>query len=269
LTATVASPGAQPPEAGAEESPTGSQEAQLGAPPGAELVFGDRLPLAVKYAELLAGSGVRQGLIGPREASRIWDRHILNCAAVAPLVGPTQRVIDVGSGAGLPGLVLAIALPTVHVDVVEPLLRRSTWLATTVAELGLGNVTVRRARAEELAGEISAAVVVARAVAPLGRLGGWCLPLVAPGGRMLALKGESAAAELRRDWPQLRRLGARSAHVLTVGEGQGPPVTTVVEVIAGMGRGSTVGPTLRRPSSRRNENLTATPRRAGRAVGGR
>src|SRR4051812_18270942 len=166
------------------------------APPAAAAVFGDRLPLAVRYAKLLAGAGVERGLLGPRETPRLWERHLLNCAGLTELIEPGQQVLDVGSGAGLPGIVLAIRRPDLQVVLVEPLLRRATFLTEAVEELGLANVSVRRARAEDLAGVISAPVVVARAVAPVDRLGAWTLPLLLPGGRLLALKGEAAEGEL-------------------------------------------------------------------------
>ncbi len=154
------------------------------------------------FTELLAGPGVERGLIGPREVPRLWSRHVLNCAVVADpatgLVPAGSLVGDVGSGAGLPGLVWAIARPDVRMVLVEPLLRRSTFLQETVDSLGLqGQVTVWRGRAEDAAGSIPVLdVVTARAVAPLSRLLGWTIPLLRPGGRLLALKGESAATEV-------------------------------------------------------------------------
>jgi 16S rRNA (guanine527-N7)-methyltransferase len=150
-----------------------------------------------RYAALLATAGVERGIIGPREVPRIWERHLVNCAVVAEPGGPVPlgaSVIDVGSGGGLPGLVWAICRPDLSVVLLEPLLRRTTFLAEAVAELGLGNVEVARGRAEEYGG--SAEIVTARAVAPLGRLAAWCLPLVRPGGALLALKGASVAEEI-------------------------------------------------------------------------
>jgi 16S rRNA (guanine527-N7)-methyltransferase len=119
-------------------------------------VFGDRLDLAVRYAELLAADAIVRGLIGPAEVPRLWVRHLINCAVLGELIAPGRRVLDVGSGAGLPGLPLAIARPDLEVVLVEPLLRRSTWLEETVERLGLTSVEVRRGRAEELAGSLSA-----------------------------------------------------------------------------------------------------------------
>src|SRR5205085_5221194 len=138
---------------------------------------GDRVDLARAFAAHLADTGVSRGLLGPREVPRLWSRHVLNCAAVAPLVPAGAQLVDVGSGAGLPGVVLALARPDLHVTLVEPLLRRVTWLEEVTKDLDLGNVTVVRARAEDLPKEW-ADVATARAVAPLVKLSAWCLPLV-------------------------------------------------------------------------------------------
>jgi 16S rRNA (guanine527-N7)-methyltransferase len=205
------------------------------APAAAGAVFGDRLPLAERYAGLLAGPGVERGLLGPRETPRLWDRHLLNCAGLAELLAPGQRVLDVGSGAGLPGVVLAIRREDIDVELVEPLLRRATFLTEVVAELGLGNVTVRRARAEELAGKVTADVVTARAVAPLDRLASWTMPLLVAGGRLLALKGESAESELATARPAMRKAGAESADVVTVGSAEQLTQARVVVVVRGPG----------------------------------
>jgi 16S rRNA (guanine527-N7)-methyltransferase len=205
------------------------------APPAASAVFGDRLPLAVRYAELLAGPGVERGLLGPREAPRLWDRHLLNCAGLTELLEPGQEVLDAGSGAGLPGVVLAIRRTDLSVVLVEPLLRRATFLAEVVEELGLDNVSVRRARAEELAGKELVDVVTARAVAPLDRLAAWTLPLLRAGGRLLALKGDQADAELAAGRPSLRRAGAESAEVVTVGSAADLTQARVVVVVRGAG----------------------------------
>ena len=151
----------------------------------------------VAFTEILSTDGVERGLIGPREVDRLWDRHILNCAVAATAVSRETTVVDVGSGAGLPGIVWAIVRPDLEVICVEPLLRRVNFLTETITRLDLTNrVQVRRGRAEDLAGEIQAPVVTARAVAPLERLVGWTMPLVAPGGELLALKGAAAEAEV-------------------------------------------------------------------------
>lgn len=197
---------------------TGLLSAAPPAPAAACAVFGDRLPVLAAYAALLAGAGVQRGLVGPRETPRLWDRHLLNCAGLAELVEPGAVVLDLGSGAGLPGLVLAAQRPDLSIVLVEPLLRRATYLTEAVEALDLRSVVVRRARAEELAGEVVVDVVTARAVAPLDRLAGWALPLLRPGGRLLAQKGERAEAELSESRAALRRAGASSASVVLVGD---------------------------------------------------
>lgn len=178
-----------------------------------------------RYVEWLCGAGVERGLMGPREAERIWERHIANCAALAELVPMGATVIDIGSGAGLPGLVLAIVRPDLTVTLVEPLQRRCDFLTEVVADLGL-SVRVVRGRASDV--DIPPAqVVTARAVAPLDRLLGWALPLVAPGGVVLAMKGANAAAEIAQ---AARQLAGRTADVVTCGADFTTPVTTVVRV---------------------------------------
>ncbi|MFI5913901.1 16S rRNA (guanine(527)-N(7))-methyltransferase RsmG [Dactylosporangium sp. NPDC051541] len=200
--------------------------------PAAEKVFGDRLPIAVRFAGLLVTDGVVRGLIGPREAPRIWERHLLNCAVVADLLPTGASVVDVGSGAGLPGMVLAVARPDLSVTLVEPLARRTAFLEEAVTALGLERTSVVRARAEECVGKVPLAdVVTARAVAPLDRLAGWCLPLTAIGGRMLAMKGASAAAEVAEHAKVLTRLGAGTASVRTCGDAVLAEPTTVVDVV--------------------------------------
>jgi len=180
----------------------------------------DRLPLAERYAELLATEGVVRGLIGPREAPRLWERHLLNCAVLAELVPPAASVADVGSGAGLPGVVLAIARTDLRVTLVEPLLRRTRFLDEVVEALGLQEqVEVVRARAEELAATRTFDVVTARAVAPLDRLARWCLPLVDPGGELVAMKGASARAEVEAAMPALTALGCADPVVVELGAG--------------------------------------------------
>lgn len=197
--------------------------------PAAAQLFGSRLHLARRYAELLATDGVVRGLIGPREAPRIWDRHLLNCAAVAELISAGETIVDVGSGAGLPGIVLAIARSDISVTLIEPLARRTAFLTEVVDALELDNVTVRRGRAEEAAGLV-ADVVTARAVAPLDRLAGWCLPLARIGGRLLALKGSSAEDEIAEHQAAVARLGGGPATVVRCGLGLIDPPTTVVEI---------------------------------------
>ncbi|WFE30658.1 16S rRNA (guanine(527)-N(7))-methyltransferase RsmG [Solwaraspora sp. WMMD791] len=204
-------------------------------PTAAAEIFGpQRLPLAVRYADLLATEGTLRGLIGPREVPRLWDRHLLNCAVLGELVPTGSTVVDVGSGAGLPGLALAIARPDLSVVLVEPLARRTAFLAEAVDLLGLtGAVEVVRGRAEELVRsrpDCAAPIVTARAVAPLDRLVGWCLPLVEPGGRLLAMKGGSAAAEVAEHRGAVVRAGGAEPVLRTCGERWLDPPTTVVEI---------------------------------------
>jgi 16S rRNA (guanine527-N7)-methyltransferase len=210
---------------------------QLDPPlPSAEAIaeFGDALAKARRYVELLATDGVTRGLIGPRETSRLWDRHLLNCALVAELVPERGELVDIGSGAGLPGIVLAMLRPSLHVVLLEPLLRRSVFLEECVSALDLPNATVLRARAEEkAAAKIEADVATARAVAPLDRLVGWAAGLLRPGGELLAIKGQSAAMELEAAEPVLAQLGVRSAEVLQAGHGRVISATTIVRVVMG------------------------------------
>ncbi|MCW2791690.1 MAG: rRNA ((527)-N(7))-methyltransferase RsmG [Nocardioides sp.] len=188
------------------------------APDVARRVFAPaRLATAERYAELLATEGVTRGLIGPREAPRLWDRHLLNCAVLGELLPEDASVCDIGSGAGLPGLVLAIARPDLRLTLVEPLLRRTTFLDEVVAELGLDRVEVVRGRAESLHGQRRFDVVTSRAVAPLGRLLGWSMPLVEPTGALVAMKGSSVADEVVEAADDLRRLGCAEPEVHVLG----------------------------------------------------
>jgi len=204
-------------------------------PPEAEVVFGPALGQAREYAHLLATEGVTRGLIGPRETDRLWDRHLLNCAVVDELLPERGELVDIGSGAGLPGLVLAMVRPSLRVILVESMLRRCVFLEECAEQLKLENVQVVRGRAEELTGKIQADVATARAVAPLERLAGWAAGLLRPGGELLAIKGQSAAAEITAARPVLRRLHARSTGVMDAGRGRVVSVTTVVRVVIGDG----------------------------------
>ena len=167
-------------------------------------------------------------MLGPAETERIWDRHLLNCAVVAELVLPARELVDIGSGAGLPGIVLAMLLPDVHVVLVEAMARRTTFLAECVEALGLSNVDVRRGRAEDMAGRLAADVVTARAVARLDRLAVLAAGVAKPGGLVLAMKGASAGHELAEAQPVLRRLAASEAEIVTAGAGVLAQPTTVV-----------------------------------------
>ena len=203
------------------------------APPAKAVdVFGDRAALATRYAEILTSAGVERGLLGPREADRIWDRHLFNCATVSPLIPSGDLVCDLGSGAGLPGIVIAIARPDVRMVLLEPMLRRTAFLAECVTDLALDNVTVTRGRAEDHAGRMNADSVVARAVAPLERLAGWALPLLRPGGQLLAMKGETAHTELDAAEKQLLHLGAGGWELVELGIDSGVQPTHVVRVVA-------------------------------------
>lgn len=209
-------------------------DAKLPAPPQAAVdLFGPALPVVQRYGELLAGPGVERGLIGPREVDRLWERHLMNCAAVAELVPHDAHVVDVGSGAGLPGLVLAAMRPDLRVTLLEPLLRRTVFLEECLDALELDNAEVLRGRAEDWARKMGADVVTARAVAPMERLVGWCLPLLRPNGRMLALKGEAAAEELATVAPTLAGLGARAWGVVEVGSVLGDAATRVIRIDLG------------------------------------
>ncbi len=179
------------------------------------------------YAHWLATAGVERGLIGPRETERIWDRHIANCAAMAELIPANARVIDIGSGAGLPGLVLGIVRPDIHVTLIEPLQRRCDFLNEVIADLELGQrVEVTRGRAQDVS-VAKADVVTARAVAPLNKLLTWALPLVAPGGQVLAMKGSSAPTEIEEAASVLKN---RNAEIILCGQDLVDPMTTVVRV---------------------------------------
>jgi 16S rRNA (guanine527-N7)-methyltransferase len=200
-------------------------------PEAARRVFAsDRLDLAVRYTELLATEGVLRGLIGPREAPRLWERHVLNSAVLAGAIPVGATVCDIGTGAGLPGLVIALARPDLRVALVEPLLRRTTFLDEVVDELGLDHVRVVRARAEELHGIETFDVVTSRAVAPLERLLGWSMPLVAPTGALVAMKGQSVHEEISGAQEFLTAWRCGVPEVFEVGEGVVDPPTTVVRV---------------------------------------
>ena len=201
------------------------------APVVATAIFGDRVGLAQEYRDILATDGIVQGLIGPREVERLWTRHVLNCAVIGEVIAPGSTVIDIGSGAGLPGIPLAIARPDLQVTLVEPLLRRATFLEAVISRLGLQGVRVVRGRAEEKAVRSdsgTADVVTSRAVAPLERLAGWSAPLVATGGVMVAIKGSSAADEIERDKVAVEKRGLTALRMATCGTRFLDEPTTVV-----------------------------------------
>ena len=257
--------------------PTAEPEAPGVAPTpaAATSVFGARLALAERFVAILADTGITHGLIGPREAPRLWDRHVLNCAVVhqaIPVTGEMQRVIDVGSGAGLPGLALAIARADLELHLVEPLARRTAWLTDTVEQLGLSNVTVHTARAETLWDELDAPWVTARAVSKIVQLAEWTLPLLRPHGALLALKGSRAQVELDEGRAALTRLGVVDAEVEAYGADLLEEPTLVLR--------ATIGEAVdrrrfrsRQPSSagsaRRRADRPRGSRRSGTAAGGR
>lgn len=211
------------------------------APPAAADVFGRRLTLAQGYVDILSDQGVLRGLIGPREPARLWSRHVLNCAVLGEAIAESSTVIDIGSGAGFPGIPLAIARPDLTVTLVEPLLRRTTFLDEVVDQLALTNVAVVRGRAEEKSVRDAvglADVVTSRAVAPLDRLATWSAPLIRVGGRLVALKGRTAVEEIEHHRNAVARLGVVGLRVTEVGVGVVDPPTTLLigERVAARGR---------------------------------
>ncbi|MBG0560577.1 16S rRNA (guanine(527)-N(7))-methyltransferase RsmG [Actinoplanes aureus] len=247
-------------------------DSELTSPPAeiavaAAEVFKERLSLAGRYAELLGTEGVVRGLIGPRETPRLWERHLVNCGVMSEIIPFGASVVDVGSGAGLPGIVLAVARPDLVVTLVEPLARRTVFLEEAVSVLGLdGNVTVVRGRAEEVVDSLPGAdVVTARAVAALDKLAGWCLPLARTGGRLLALKGASAAEEIAAHGRAVSELGGGEAVVRLCGVGLIEPPATVVEIVKERevvpGRGRSGGGAARRAGEARGEARRADGRR--------
>lgn len=241
-----------------EALPTGA------VPAAAETVFGDRLPLVSAYADLLANAGVERGLIGPREAPRLWERHLLNCAGLAELLPVGASVLDLGAGAGLPGLVLAAMRPDLDIVLLEPLLRRAVFLDEAVEALGLPQVKVVRARAEDAAGTLQVDVVTARAVAPLERLVGWAMPLVRPGGRLLAQKGERAEQEMEASRDAVLASGG-TQHIETVGQEELCTLGRVVVVVRGLPGdvgGGPAGAGRKKPVSRRRSSTSTSTRSA-------
>jgi 16S rRNA (guanine527-N7)-methyltransferase len=229
----VTGPSERAPEAPVEVPP---------APPAARAVFGDALPVAERYVARLATDGVTRGLIGPREVPRLWERHVLNSAAVAEAIPPGARVVDVGSGAGLPGIPLGLARPDLAVTLVEPMARRVEFLEEAVADLdnagsdGDSRWRVVRGRAEDrsVIGAVGRVdVVTARAVAPLPRLVGWCRGLLRPGTQLVALVGSRALDELPGLVPELEAAGMRDVHPRAVGAALGDAATTVVVMTRG------------------------------------
>ena len=195
-------------------------------PASAATVFGDRIELARQYTADLARRGEELGLIGPLELPRLWSRHIINCALVAPLLRPGTTG-DVGSGAGLPGLVLAIARPDVDLVLIEPMERRTDWLRSEADDLGLSNVTVVRARAEDAWDDVTLDQVTARAVTALTKLIPATAPLLRSGGEMLFMKGARVEQEIEAAAKVIRKARLSAPEVLVLGDGIVPEVTRV------------------------------------------
>jgi 16S rRNA (guanine527-N7)-methyltransferase len=230
----------------------------------AALLFGDRLELARTYANALATTGAERGLIGPREVPRIWDRHLLNCVALTELIPPGVELADVGSGAGLPGLPIAIARPDITVFLIEPLLRRVVWLREIVLQLSLPNVEIIRSRANAVAEtHRTFDVVTARAVAPLPALLDLCLPLVHAGGEFLAMKGDSAAEELLEAEATLKQLGAVEWSVSVCGAHALATPTTVVRVVGGQSRKPS---SVKKPGPKKAAPKKSRPKSGGEAA---
>lgn len=186
-------------------------------PAAAVAIFGDQIDQARSFAQTLANDSDELGLLGPRELDKLWSRHILNSAVVAELVRPGDKVADVGSGAGLPGIPMAIARPDAEFVLIEPMERRSSWMLEVVQDLGLKNVRILRSRAEDVS-EQYFDIVTARAVASLDKLLKMCVPLLKPGGALIALKGSKAAEEIANSKKLGKKLGISSFEILVCGE---------------------------------------------------
>lgn len=227
--------------------------------PRLPVLFGASWPSVQGFHGLLRDQGVLRGLVGPREVARLWERHLVNSAAVVPFLPETGRIVDVGSGAGLPGVVVAAMRPEAEVVLLEPMERRTDWLSEVVDTLGLDNARVLRGRAEEQIGLLEADAVTARAVAALDKLYGWTLPLLRVGGRLVALKGGGAADEAAAAEGAGARLGGGAARILEAPTAPGLEPTSVV-VVERTSRGTAPAPVSRGTESR--------PRRARRSTKG-
>ena len=197
-------------------------------PAAAVAIFGDQIDQARSFAQTLANDSDELGLLGPRELDKLWSRHILNSVVVAELVHSGDKVADVGSGAGLPGIPMAIARPDADFVLIEPMERRSSWMLEVVEDLGLKNVRILRSRAEDVT-EQDFDIVTARAVAALDKLLKMCVPLLKPGGALIALKGSKAAEEIANSKKLEEKLGISSFEILVCGEKFLPEPTSVVK----------------------------------------
>lgn len=225
---SVSGTGAMPPI----DAPAVDKDPLIGDP-RLPAFFGDAWPALEGFHELLVSDGILRGLIGPREVGRLWSRHLLNSATVVPHLPQSGRIIDVGSGAGLPGVVVAAMLPGVEVVLLEPMERRTDWLTEVAETLRIDNIVVKRGRAQDVHGSLVADAVTSRAVASLDKLYRWCLPLVRPGGELVVLKGEKAQAEVDEAAAVGRRLGAGPAEVLKGTSLPGIEETFIVRAVRG------------------------------------
>ena len=212
-----------------ESASEGAGVDPLDGDPRLPVHFGAAWTAVEAFHDLLVREGVLRGLVGPREVARLWERHLLNSAAVVPFLPPARRIVDLGSGAGLPGLIVAAMLPDAEVVLLEPMERRTDWLSEVVGTLALSNAVVLRGRAEDI-DDLGADVVTARAVASLDKLYRWAFPLLRIGGALVALKGERAAAEVQAAAKAGREVGAGKVEILAAPTLEGLEPTTVVRV---------------------------------------
>ena len=199
----------------------------------AEVLYGEQLEVAERFVEHLVTTGIEWGLLGPREVPRMWERHVLNCAVVHELLPQGALVADVGSGAGLPGIALAIARPDVQFVLIEPLERRVDWLNMVIEDLELQNVDVVRARSEQVVDSVDVDIVTARAVSAMKSLIPMTVPLLHGKGELLAIKGRSAPAELDKADKVLRKFKTKGSEVLTIGDELLEVPTTVARLTYG------------------------------------
>ena len=199
----------------------------------AEVLYGEQLEVAERFVEHLVTTGIEWGLLGPREVPRMWERHVLNCAVVHELLPQGALVADVGSGAGLPGIALAIARPDVQFVLIEPLERRVDWLNMVIDDLELENVDVVRARSEQVVDSVDVDIVTARAVSAMKSLIPMTVPLLHGKGELLAIKGRSAPAELEKADKVLRKFKTKGSEVLTIGDELLEVPTTVARLTYG------------------------------------